>query len=161
MYTYIFSKERKLRCSGHKANIYDSVCPFFTHTHTQIYNTHMWVKKKHTLLYTYPHLYTRTYTYLVQLLSRVWLFATLWTAACQASLCFAISWSLLKQVHWVDDAIQPSHPVSSPSPPAPNPSQHQSQLFAWGGQSTGASALASFLPKYVYVNKCKTYEIIF
>ena len=33
-------------------------------------------------------------------------------------------------VHWVSDAIQPSHPVSSPSPPAPNPSQHQS-LFQW------------------------------
>ena len=29
-------------------------------------------------------------------------------------------------VHWVSDAIQPSHPRSSPSPPAPNPSQHQS-----------------------------------
>ena len=28
--------------------------------------------------------------------------------------------------HRVDDAIQPSHPLSSPSPPAPNPSQHQS-----------------------------------
>ena len=27
--------------------------------------------------------------------------------------------------HWVSDAIQPSHPRSSPSPPAPNPSQHQ------------------------------------
>ena len=27
-------------------------------------------------------------------------------------------------VHWVSDAIQPSHPLSSPSPPAPNPSQH-------------------------------------
>ena len=27
-------------------------------------------------------------------------------------------------VHWVGDAIQPSHPLSSPSPPAPNPSQH-------------------------------------
>ena len=54
-------------------------------------------------------------------------------------------------VHRVSDAIQPSHPLSSPSPPAPNPSQHQSfpmsQLFAWGGQSTGVSALASFLPK--------------
>ena len=33
-------------------------------------------------------------------------------------------------VHWVSDAIQPSHPMSSPSPPAPNPSQHQS-LFQW------------------------------
>ena len=30
------------------------------------------------------------------------------------------------QVHRVSDAIQPSHPRSSPSPPAPNPSQHQS-----------------------------------
>ena len=49
-------------------------------------------------------------------------------------------------VHWVSDAIQPSHPLFSPSPPAPNPSQHQS-LFQWGGQSTGVSALASFLPK--------------
>ena len=28
-------------------------------------------------------------------------------------------------VHPVSDAIQPSHPLSSPSPPAPNPSQHQ------------------------------------
>ena len=33
-------------------------------------------------------------------------------------------------VHQVGDAIQPSHPLSSPSPPAPNPSQHQS-LFQW------------------------------
>ena len=30
------------------------------------------------------------------------------------------------QVHQVGDAIQPSHPLSSPSPHAPNPSQHQS-----------------------------------
>ena len=33
-------------------------------------------------------------------------------------------------VHWVSDAIQPSHPLSSPSPPAFNLSQHQS-LFKW------------------------------
>ena len=33
-------------------------------------------------------------------------------------------------VHWVGDAIQPSHPLSSLLPPAPNPSQHQS-LFQW------------------------------
>ena len=33
-------------------------------------------------------------------------------------------------VHRVGDAIQPSHPLLSPSPPAPNPSQHQS-LFQW------------------------------
>ena len=33
-------------------------------------------------------------------------------------------------IHQVRDAIQPSHPLSFPSPPAPNPSQHQS-LFQW------------------------------
>ena len=33
-------------------------------------------------------------------------------------------------IHWVGDAIQPSPPLSSPSPTAPNPSQHQS-LFQW------------------------------
>ena len=33
-------------------------------------------------------------------------------------------------VHWVGDAIQPSHPLSSPSPPALNLSQHQG-LFQW------------------------------
>ena len=56
-------------------------------------------------------------------------------------------------VHRVSDANQPSNPLSSPSPRAPNQSlfQHQS-LFqrvnsVWGGQSTGVSALASFLPK--------------
>ena len=52
-------------------------------------------------------------------------------------------------VHQVDDAIQPSHPLSSPSP-ALNLSQHQSfpvsQLFTSGGQSIGASASASVLP---------------
>ena len=37
-------------------------------------------------------------------------------------------------VHRVCDAIQPSHPLSSPSPPAPNLSQHQS-LFQWVNSS--------------------------
>ena len=54
-------------------------------------------------------------------------------------------------VHWVSDAIQPSHPLSSPFPTALNPSKHESfpmsQLFAWGGQSIGVSALASVPPK--------------
>ena len=35
-------------------------------------------------------------------------------------------------LHWVGDAIQPSHPLSSPSPPALNLSQHQ-DLFQWVG----------------------------
>ena len=54
-------------------------------------------------------------------------------------------------VHWVHDAIQPSHPLSSPSFPVLNLSQHQG-LFQWvsffasGGQSIGVSASASVLP---------------
>ena len=43
-------------------------------------------------------------------------------------------------VHRVSDAIQPSHPLTSPSPPAPNPSQHQS-LF-------NESTLRMRWPKY-------------
>ena len=52
-------------------------------------------------------------------------------------------------IHRVDDAIQPSHLLSSPFPPAPIPPsiRAMSQLFAWGGRSTRVSALASFLPK--------------
>ena len=37
-------------------------------------------------------------------------------------------------VHWVGDAIQPSHPLSSPSPPAFNLSQYQG-IFQWAGSS--------------------------
>ena len=44
----------------------------------------------------------------------------------KTTLYFTISWNLLKiHVHWVGDAIQLSHPLKSPSPPAPNASQHQ------------------------------------
>ena len=53
-------------------------------------------------------------------------------------------------VHWVSDAIQPSRPLSSPSPPALNLSQNESfpmsQLFASGGQSIGVSTSTSVLP---------------
>ena len=53
-------------------------------------------------------------------------------------------------VHQVSDAIQPSHPLLSPSPPAFSLSQHWSflisLLFTSGGQSIRASASASVLP---------------
>ena len=66
---------------------------------------------------------------------------------------FPVLHSLLRfaqtQVHWVEDAIQPSHPLSPPSPPVLNISQHQrllpmSRLFTTCGQSIGASV--SVLP---------------
>ena len=59
-------------------------------------------------------------------------------------------------VHWVGDAIQPSHPLLSPSPPAFNLSQHQG-LFQWVSSSHqmakvfGASASASIFPMNIQV----------
>ena len=81
------------------------------------------------------------------LLSRVQLFATPWTAARQASLSITNSWSLPKVmsiesvtsssvVHFAS-CLQ-SYPASGSFP--------MSQLFAWGGQNIGVSALASVLP---------------
>ena len=54
-------------------------------------------------------------------------------------------------VHRVSDAIQPSHPLSSPSPPAfilsqPSGSYQVSQVFTSGGQSIAVSASTSVRP---------------
>ena len=46
-------------------------------------------------------------------------------------------------VHWVSDAIQPSHPPSSPSPPAFNLSQHQG-LFQWVSSSHQVAKILEF-----------------
>ena len=82
----------------------------------------------------------------VQLLSRVWLFVTPWTATGQASLSFTISWSLLKFVS-IESVMLSNHqilcqalllfafnlfPESGCFP--------VSWVFALGGQSNGASA---------------------
>ena len=82
-----------------------------------------------------------------QLLSRVLLFATPWTAARQASLSFATSWSLLKLMstelvmpskHVIPFSCLHSFPASGSFP--------ASWLFTSGGPSIGASALASVHP---------------
>ena len=73
----------------------------------------------------------------VQLLSRVQLFATPWITARQDSL------SITNSVHRVCEAIQPSHPLSSPSPPAPNPSQHQT-LIQWVNSSHEVTKVLEF-----------------
>ena len=79
----------------------------------------------------FPQLYIQS----VQSLSLVWLFVTPWIAACQAlPVHHKLPEFTQTHVHRVCDAIQPSHPLSSPSPPAPNPSQHQG-LFKWVNSS--------------------------
>ena len=71
----------------------------------------------------------------VQSLSHVPLFVTLLTAAHQASLSHhQLLAATQTHVHWVGDIIQPSHPLSSPSPPALSLSQHQG-LFQWVSSS--------------------------
>ena len=88
----------------------------------------------------------------VQSLSCVWLFATPWSTARQASLSITNSRSLLKLMS-VESVMPSSHLILCRPllllPPIP-PSIRvfpMSQIFAWGGQSTEVSALASFLPK--------------
>ena len=51
--------------------------------------------------------------------------------------------SIQTHVHWVDDAIQPSHPLWSPSPPALNLSQHQG-LFKWVSSSHQVAKVLKF-----------------
>ena len=87
----------------------------------------------------------------VQLLSRVWLSATPWIAARQASLSITNSRSLLKLMP-IKLVMPSSHLIlccsfSSclQSLPASG-SFPMSQFFAWGGQSIGVSASASVLP---------------
>ena len=89
----------------------------------------------------------------VQSLSHVRLFATPWIAAHQASLSITNTWSSLKLMSI--ELMMPSshlilcHPLLllPPIPPNIRVFPKKSQLFSWDGQSTGVSALASFLPK--------------
>ena len=81
--------------------------------------------KKRIMYQTKFDLFYKTNKSSVQSLSCVQLFATPWTTACQASLSITNSQSLLKLMSRVRDAIQPSHPLSSPSPFAFNLSKHQ------------------------------------
>ena len=91
----------------------------------------------------------QTLVVVFQLLSHIWLFTTPWTAACQASLSFTVSWSLLKScpLSWwcyltIPSSVAPfSFWLQSFSASGSFP---MSWLFASGSQSIGASA--SVLP---------------
>ena len=85
-------------------------------------------------------------------LSRVWLFVTLWTAACQASLPSTISWGLLRLMSI--ESVMPSNCLILCRPPLllclqsfpASGSFPVSQFFTSGGQITGTSTSASVLP---------------
>ena len=88
----------------------------------------------------------------VKSLSRVRLFAIPWITARQASLFITISRCSLRLMS-IESVMPSSHlswvvPFSScPQSLPASESFPMSQLFTWGGQSIGVSALASFLPK--------------
>ena len=88
----------------------------------------------------------------VQSLSCVQRFVTPWIAACQASLSIINSQRSLKFMS-IESMMPSSHLILCcpllflPQSLLASMSFPISQLFAWGGQSTGVSALASFLPK--------------
>ena len=79
----------------------------------------------------------------VQALSRVRFFVTPWTAAHQTSLSITNSRSPPTHVHQVSNAIQLSHPLLSPSPPALKLSQHQG-LFQWVSSSHQLAKVLEF-----------------
>ena len=89
----------------------------------------------------------------VQSLSRVRLFDTLWIAALQASLSITYSRSSLRLIS-IESVMPSSHLILCcpllllPAiPPSIRVFSSESTLQLWGGQSTGVSALSSFLPK--------------
>ena len=90
----------------------------------------------------------------VQSPSRVWLSATPMD-------CSVPSFSVLHylpefaqtHVHWVGDAIQPSHPLLSPSPPAFNRSQHQG-LFQWVSSSSQVAKVLELQLQHQFSKEC-------
>ena len=88
-----------------------------------------------------------------QLLSLVWLFATPWTAAPRLPVHHLLPEFTQTDVHWVGDAIQPSHPVlpfsSCPQSFPASGSFPMSQFFVSGGQSIGVSDSTSVFPKNI------------
>ena len=79
----------------------------------------------------------------VQSLSHVWLFVTPWISMPGLPVHHQLLELTQTHVHQVRDAIQPSHPLLSPSLPAPNPSQYQS-LFQWVNSSHEVAKVLEF-----------------
>ena len=91
---------------------------------------------------------TTVYVCALSRLSHVWLFVTLWTGF---PVLHYIPEFTQTHVHWINDAIQQSHPLSPPFSSCPQsfPASESfpvSLVFTSGGRSIGVSALASVLP---------------
>ena len=96
-------------------------------------------------IYTHTHIYTHVYIHQIRSVAQSCL--TLCDPMNRSTPGLPVHHQLPEftqtHVHRVIDAIQPSHPLSSPSPPAPNPSQHQS-LFQWVNSSHEVAKVLEF-----------------
>ena len=99
-------------------------------------------------------LFVFMWRFVVQSLSCVWLSDPKDCCTPHFPVLYHVPELAQSHVHWVGDAIQPSHPLLSPLfLPSMFPSIRvfsKSRLFASGGQSVGASASASVLPKSIH-----------
>ena len=100
--------------------------------------------------YTYTCMYMYTYMFMcmyqfsaVQSLSRVWLCNPMNRSMPGLPVHHQLRDFTQTHVHRVSDAIQASHPLLSPSPPAPNPSQDQG-LFQWVNSSHEVAKVLEF-----------------
>ena len=125
--------------------------------------TYYWIRLAHILLRIFASTFiidiglknSFSVVVVVQSLSLVWLFATPWTAACQVSLSFTISWVCSDSCplsRWCYLTVSSSVALCSSCPQSfpVSGSFLISWLFASGGQSFGASASASVLPMNIH-----------
>ena len=142
-----FSREKAFNFNKIQLNFSFIDCAFSVISTNSLLNSRLFTFGSLYLLSTVLHFNFSS----VQLLSCVQLFMTPWTAACQAFLFITNSWSLLKLM--TIKSVMPSNHLILCRPLVLLPSIFPSirvipvsQLFASGGQSIGASALALVLP---------------
>ena len=125
----------------------DTCTPMFTATLFTIDRTCKWPKCPSTEEWIKKMWYINTMEYSVQFSSVTQLCPTLCDPMNHSIPGLPVHHQLPEftqtHVHWISDAIQPSHPLSSPSPPAPNPSQHQG-LFQWMNSSHEVAKVLEF-----------------
>ena len=106
--------------------------PILKYPSTILPNLYLWVIPKHQLWH--PASFIKLALHIFQFSSVAYSCLTLCNPMDCNMLGFPVHHQLLvlaqTYVHWVGDAIQPSHPLSSPSPPTFSLSQHQG-LFQW------------------------------
>ena len=117
----------------------------------ELFRVHKHVLLSFLSLYFLPQKFSSVQFSSVQSLSRVQLLATPWIEACQASLSVPtprVHSNSRPSIRWCHPAISSSVVAfSCPQSLSASESSPMSQLFAWGGQSIGVSALVSVLPK--------------